>query len=41
MIADLLPYVRILYTAVANLLPAGYFLKPFVKSLSFAGDFGF
>jgi len=38
MIVDLLPHVFILYTTVANLLPAGHFLKPIVK-ITLLGDF--
>jgi hypothetical protein len=31
MIVDLLPYVLVLYTAVANQLPAGHFIPPLAK----------
>ena len=35
MIVELLLYVLVLYTAVANQLPAGHFLKPIAIAMQF------
>jgi len=41
MIVDLLPYVLIMHTAVANQLPAPALSKPIAKALSYEGAFRF